>query len=136
MAHPCVRVIYRSRVWASTTQTRMIKSSKENEGAQGKDAVAHRYDHLVYNIALFSPLQISHQNTALGIYIFNKKSQNKSHHCTWAHLGLCTFCQLPYSKSESMKAWSQGGRLTASTLGQGLHLCDLTLLFPTNLIVF
>lgn len=38
-----------------------------------------------------SPLQVSHQNTALGIYIFNKRSQNRSHHCTLAPLGLCSF---------------------------------------------
>ena len=82
------------------------------------------------------PSQISHQNTALGIYIFNKRSRNKSHHCTWAHLGLSSLVSSLIVSQIQRKLGAKGGHLTASALGQGLQLCDLTLHFPTDLIVF
>lgn len=74
---------HRKRAQASTTHTMMIKARRESERAQGRDATAHWYNHLVYNIALFSPFLISHPNTALGTCIHNERCQNKSYHCTW-----------------------------------------------------
>lgn len=74
MTHPCLKATHRAQ--PSTTHT-MIKTRRESERAQGRDAAIHWYNHLVYNIALFSPFLISHQNTALGISIHNERVRIK-----------------------------------------------------------
>lgn len=63
-----------------------------------------------YMILHYSPpSQVSHRNTALGIYIFNKRSQNKSHHCTQAHLGLCSFVSSLIASRIQRELGAKGG---------------------------
>lgn len=144
MTRLCLQATHRSRAQASTTHTTIIKARRESERAQGRDAAAHWYCvyHLVYNIyiiyyiALFSPFLICHQNTALGTRISNERCQNKSYHCTWAHSGLCSFMSSLILSQNQWKLGAKGEYLIASTLVQGLQLCDLTLLVSTDLIIF
>lgn len=136
MTRPCLQATHRSRAQASTTHTMMIKTRRESERAQGRDAAAHWYNHSVYNIALFSPFLICHQNTALGTRVHNERCQNKSYHCTWAHPGLCNFVSSLILSQNQWKLGAKGEYLIASTLVQGLQQCDLTLLFSTDLIIF